>query len=200
MKEGGSGLMSTIGSIRSRRGADPLTCSQEVGESWGNLGTPEHVRARRPALVSSTFRRAPRRGGGAHRVPIVAAGLPGVRDGGADQGPPRRRAGGSGNTAADRVTERHFCHAGSAGSAARSGTPSPLVCAHLAVVLVLEPPGQGRLFAASRGYRSGVAWRASEQEAAIAAATGPGASISSRWLAPGMSASWHCGNHSWSSS
>src|SRR5918995_1577389 len=55
MKEGGSGLMSTIGSIRSRRGADPLTCSQEVGESWGNLGTPEHVRARRPALV----RRAP---------------------------------------------------------------------------------------------------------------------------------------------
>jgi class 3 adenylate cyclase len=43
-------------------------------------------------------------------------------------------------------------------------------------------------------------WRATERhQAAIAAATGPGACIWSRWVAPAMSASWQVGNQAWSS-
>jgi hypothetical protein len=106
-------------------------------------------------------------------------------------------------------SDETFAEVSSTGTSATRGQPArPRVLGHLrpwfARTSLLfwssTPPGQGRLFAASRGYRSGGAWRASEQKAAIAAATGPGASIWSRWLASGMSASWHCGNQSWSSS
>jgi Phage integrase family len=59
-------------------------------------------------------------------------------------------------------------------------------------------PGKA-VYSPHRAATAGGAWRASEQKAAIAAATCRGASIWSRWLASGMSASWHCGNHPWSS-